>query len=526
MSSPHDPSVPTSSHVRTDEDYRDLVEHANSIILRWAPDGRVLFLNEFGQRFFGYRADEIVGRHVLDTLVPASDSHGRDLERLMRAIRANPTAYEQNVNENVRRTGERAWIAWTNRVERGPDGEVAAILSVGTDITARVRADEALRASEARFRGTLDSILEACQLVGFDWRYLYINDAAVQQNRRPREEMLGRTVMECWPGIEQTVVYELLHQALLARIAQHRELEFTFPDGATGWFDVRTHPVPEGVFLLSIDITENKRAERALREMNEVLERRVAERTAALHVALERAESADRLKSSFLATMSHELRTPLNSIIGFTSIVAQGLAGPINNEQARQLGMVRNSARHLLDLINDVLDLSKIEAEQLALAVEPVIVNDVCQASMAFVKELAHKKRIKLACYIAQPDLVIRADARRLKQMVVNLLSNAVKFTPEDGAVELNVTVDEDRREVRIAVRDNGIGIAAADLPKLFQPFTQLDAGLNRKHDGTGLGLALVKNLAAQHGGAVTVESAGVHGEGSCFTIVLPHAAG
>jgi PAS domain S-box-containing protein len=506
---------------RSEQQYRELVELANSIILRWGADGRIQFLNEYGQRFFGYREEEIVGRDVLDTLVPASDSHGRDLQRLMHAIRTNPAAFEQNVNENERRNGERVWIAWTNRIAHAPDGSIAAILSVGTDITARVRADEALRSSESRYRTTLDSILEACQLIGFDWRYLYLNDAAVAQNRRPREEMLGCTVMECWPGVEQTLVFTLIERALHGRIAQHRELEFTFPDGTTGWFDVRTHPVPEGVFLLSVDITENKRAECALRDLNEQLERRVAERTAELREARERAESADRLKSAFLATMSHELRTPLNSIIGFTSIVAQGLAGPLNAEQTRQLGMVRSSARHLLDLINDVLDISKIEAGQLDLHITPFDLAESIHQAVQSVTPMAVQKNLPIVVQVPAGLEPVRSDRRRVEQVVLNLLSNAIKFT-ERGQISVTVAIEgETAPRAAIRVADTGIGIDAAGLAQLFQPFRQLDSGLARQHEGTGLGLAICHRLAGLLGGDIRAESE--PGVGSVFTLRLPY---
>jgi len=388
--------------------YRELVEHANSIILRWNSEGRVTFLNEFGQRFFGYSAEEILGRNVLGTIVPATESSGRDLQGLMEQICADPEAFEQNVNENIRRNGQSVWVSWTNRVKRDDQGRMLEILSIGTDIT------------------------------------------------------------------------------------------------------------------------ERRQAEQSVRDLNASLERRVAERTAELQAALVRAEAADRLKSAFLATMSHELRTPLNSIIGFTGTVLQGLAGPLNAEQAKQLGMVRTSGRHLLELINDVLDLSKIEAGQLKVRAEKFDLRASIERATALVKVLADKKGLSLTAALAPELGEIVSDRRRVEQIVLNLLNNGIKFT-DRGSVRLGASLVTDFRPspgaplqpaVRIAVADTGIGIKAEDLPTLFHPFQQVDSGLTRQREGTGLGLVICHRLAALLGGVISVASE--WSKGSEFAITLP----
>jgi len=381
--------------------YRELVQLANSIILRWTPDGRILFLNEFGQRFFGYTEAEICGRHVIGTLVPETESSGRNLSPLMDEICANPAAFEQSVNENMRRNGERVWIAWTNKAVPDKQGQAAEILSIGTDITAR------------------------------------------------------------------------------------------------------------------------RRAEEAIREVNVSLERRVAERTAELALARDRAEGADRTKSAFLATMSHELRTPLNSIIGFTGLLLRGLAGPLNAEQTKQLCMVRDSGQHLLALINDVLDISKIEAGQIEIANAPFDLPESIQKVVQTVKPLANKKQLPLIAQIAPDVSRITSDRRRVEQILLNLLSNAIKFT-EQGEVTLTAEIvpGTPRSAFRISVADTGLGIKRENLDKLFQPFRQLDTGLTRQHEGTGLGLAICKRLVERLGGTITVESE--WGKGGTFQCTLP----
>ncbi len=269
---------------------------------------------------------------------------------------------------------------------------------------------------------------------------------------------------------------------------------------------------------------ENKRLYEIVRLRADELEKRVAERTDALILAngelleaKESAESADRIKSAFLATMSHELRTPLNSIIGFTGILLQNMAGPLNDEQKKQLGIVRDSARHLLALINDVLDISKIEAGQFTVLHEPFDLRASIDKVASIVRPLAEKKGLALRIDLA-PDLDSSVgDARRLEQILLNLLNNAVKFT-DKGEIALQAARDGSR--LVIAVSDTGIGIRPDDLGNLFLPFRQIDSGLSRKHEGTGLGLAICRRLAELMGGTVQAQSE--PGQGSVFTLTLP----
>jgi signal transduction histidine kinase/sensor domain CHASE-containing protein len=251
------------------------------------------------------------------------------------------------------------------------------------------------------------------------------------------------------------------------------------------------------------------------KERNE-LEKRVVERTQELLYAKEAAESADRLKSAFLATMSHELRTPLNSIIGFTGIILQRMVGPLNDEQIKQLNMVNNSARHLLDLINDVLDISKIEAGQLNVLNEtfhlPASVEKVIQSA----QPLAEKKGLKLSVKIDPQIGLISSDRRRVEQILLNLISNAIKFT-EEGSITVICAAKENK--VILSVHDTGIGIKNEDMGKLFNAFQQIESGLTRKYDGTGLGLSISKKLAELLGGKIIVES--VWDKGSTFSFIL-----
>jgi signal transduction histidine kinase len=254
-----------------------------------------------------------------------------------------------------------------------------------------------------------------------------------------------------------------------------------------------------------------------LQRINQEMEQRITQRTAELAEAMEKAQAADRLKSAFLATMSHELRTPLNSIIGFTGILRQGLVGPLNDEQNKQMSMVQTSANHLLSLINDVLDISKIEAGQLQVDCKPFDLPASIRKVEQVVRPLAEKKGLGLRINVASDVGTVSGDMRRVEQILLNLLSNAIKFT-EQGQV--TVTCVSGQGTVITSVTDTGIGIHIEDLDKVFKPFLQIDSGLTRKYDGTGLGLSICKKLVQLLGGDIRVES--VWENGSTFSFNLP----
>jgi signal transduction histidine kinase len=261
---------------------------------------------------------------------------------------------------------------------------------------------------------------------------------------------------------------------------------------------------------------------------NEAARRALAESEAVLSRLNESLDRANRIKSAFLATMSHELRTPLNAIIGFTGIVLQELPGPLNDEQKKQLGMVRDSARHLLALINDILDISKIEADELKVAHEPFDLGVSLEKVAGIVAPLADRKGLALRLEGFEHVGEMTGDARRVEQILMNLLSNAIKFT-EAGTVTLSVErmvgyIETEgaapRAAVRLVVSDTGMGIRPEDMVQLFQPFRQVDSALARRHEGTGLGLAICRQLAALMGGKIEAESR--FGEGSAFSVTLP----
>lgn len=309
-----------------------------------------------------------------------------------------------------------------------------------------------------------------------------------------------------------------------------------------GFFTQEYQTLAQSIATQAAIAIQNAKLHKELQAYASQLEQRVSERTAELahrvsevetlnstmvslmedlQAAVEKAESADRLKSAFLATMSHELRTPLNSIIGFSGILLQKMVGPLSDEQEKQLKMVQDSARHLLELINDVLDISKIEADQLVISCEPFDMQTAIQKSIDRIKPMIEKKGLKFTSTVSPQLGEINADRRRVEQILLNLLNNAVKFT-EQGEVILNCQLDGN--QVVTSVSDTGIGISSEDLPTLFKPFRQIDTGITRQYEGTGLGLSICKRLVELMGGDIWVESE--LGKGSTFTFSLPRQKG
>ncbi|BDI18142.1 hypothetical protein ANSO36C_39440 [Nostoc cf. commune SO-36] len=306
-----------------------------------------------------------------------------------------------------------------------------------------------------------------------------------------------------------------------------RELEYVTLRGKIFWGNIAAKPITVAgrtMNLVRITDISDVYEELRLRKQAEAQLRQTNEQLANANVELAR---ATRLKDEFLANMSHELRTPLNAILGMSEGLQESVFGSINEKQAKAIATIERSGRHLLELINDILDLSKIESGKLELQLSDVSVSSLCDGSFAFIKQMALKKNIHLNTHISENIDSIKADNRYLRQILINLLSNAVKFTPQGGSVTLEVRLEgaTEAGEVPLHlcfyVTDTGIGIAPEEIGKLFQPFIQLDSSLNRQYSGTGLGLALVQKIVTLHGGTVSVSSEA--GRGSCFTVRIPY---
>jgi PAS domain S-box-containing protein len=393
------------------------------------------------------------------------------------------------------------------------------------DITESMQIEEALRESEQQYRMLIENLGEGIAMLDNEASFFFTNQAAENTFGFQTGGLLRHNLREFLTPEQFEVVTADMKKHSLGEKTTY-ELEITRQDGQKRSLLVTTTPqyasdkTSTATFCIFRDITEREQAELALQKLNAELEQRVDERTAELSAANAALARASRLKDEFLASMSHELRTPLTAVLNLSEALQEQTYGPLTEKQFKSLRTIEESGRHLLGLINDILDLSQVEAGYLNLKIDECSVVDICQSSLQLVKGMAQKKQQNISFVSSPETFKLRADPRRLKQMLVNLLSNAIKFTPEGGLIGLSVEAYDIDKVVQFTVWDNGIGIATEDLPKLFRPFIQLDSGLSRQQAGTGLGLALVQRMADLHGGSVRVES--TPGKGSRFTIILP----
>jgi PAS domain S-box-containing protein len=378
-----------------------------------------------------------------------------------------------------------------------PTDEGMMVMSAVRDITDRKKAEQ-------KFRGLLESAPDAMVIVGREGRIALVNSQMERLFGYPREELLGRSVDMLVPERDR------------AQHAHHRTGFFGQPRARAMGAGLQLHgqrrdgsEFPVEISLSPLETEEGLFVSAAIRDATE---RRRFERTL---------QDASRLKSEFLANMSHELRTPLNGVIGFSEFLIDGKAGALNERQREFLGDVLVCGRHLLRLINDVLDLSKIEAGRMDLLPETFPLAPAVDEVCSIASNAMRGKTIHLQWHVAPEVAEVTLDRHRFTQILYNLLSNALKFTDDAGRV--NVRLNRVGGALRVQVEDTGIGIRPEDLPKLFVEFQQLDSGAGRRHQGTGLGLALVRRLAELQGGAVDVESA--PGLGSTFTVLLPLVA-
>ncbi len=509
--------------------------------------GVIQIFNVGAERMLGYAATE-----VMNQITPADISDPAELiaratalsvelatpiapgfEALVfKASRGIEDIYELTY---IRKDGTRFPAVVSVTALRDDAGDIIGYLLIGTDNTARKqieeergKLDQRLRDQHFYTRSLIESNIDALMTTDPRGIITDVNKQTEALTGCTRDELIGSPFKNYFTDSNRAEagINHVLSQGKVTNYelsARNRDGKVTVVSYNATTFHDRERRL-QGVFASARDMTELKRFEQTLQQKNLEL------------------EDASRMKSEFLANMSHELRTPLNAIIGFSEVLKDGLMGEMTDQQRGFIGDIFSSGKHLLSLINDILDLSKVEAGKMLLDLEPVQVSSLFANSMSIIREKAAARQIRLSIDAPEALGAIQVDARKVKQIIYNLLSNAVKFATDGGHVGLRVRVvpraevsqlsgpwmgrcfplaeSEYSEFLAIEVSDSGIGISDRGLAKLFQPFTQVDSGLARKFEGTGLGLAMVKLLAELHGGAVAAQSA--VGEGSRFTVWLP----
>jgi len=504
--------------------FRIAVEAARCGVWEWDLEAEEVTLSDYMATLLGFERGGVISSETVMGRI-----HPRFRDEVRHALRQASAYGAFEVTFPVPgEAGRTRWIDARGQA-RGQRGEAgfSVILGVALDITEARRAKAAAQSAESRLRDGVESISEAFVLFDRNGRLILSNQAF--------EDAFGFQ-----PGVVRrgAAKDELNRIAALAIKAEHapahrraglREVELH--DGR--WLQLSERFTSEGGSVVTAaDITAIKREEAERRRAVEDLSRTVAQLESSqqmlsqlarkYEIAMTRAEAANQAKSEFLANMSHELRTPLNAINGFSEIMASELFGPIGDKYRGYAGDILKSGQHLLSLINDILDMAKIEAGKMTLHYETVALRDVCEEAVRLMRGKAQEAGLSLT--VEAGDLPnIEADQRGVKQILLNLISNAVKFTPEGGAVTLSLTafcgpMGEDR--VRIACADTGIGIAAEDLSRLARPFEQVEGQHSKTTQGTGLGLALTKSLIELHGGQMSIQSE--PGVGTVVSFDLP----
>ncbi|TVQ13832.1 MAG: response regulator [Balneolaceae bacterium] len=531
------------------QEFEALVQNAPDLIARIDENLAYSYVNPAVSRVFGRKPDEILGNtHQSAGL---TEPAYQKLEAAASSVLSGGT--ENMIELEITRGETTSWFQVRLAPERNVQGHIHSVLCIFSDITERKiaegeirllnkdlekrvehrtaelaltnqnleaeiaerkKTEYALRKSEARMRQITDNMNDIVLVTDNDGIVTYITPSVTTSLGIEPRECIGQQLSRFFDESDKGKIEEVIAIISKTGVSGSREFNLTHKNGTTYCFEIISGPLLDdqngivGVIGGARNITERKMSEEALRQ-----------RTDELALANSKLAKASKLKDEFLSSMSHELRTPLIAVLGISEALQEEVYGTLTEKQHKSLRTIEESGRHLLSLINDILDISKIEAGKMELQYAPIYIDSLCQSSIQFVRHSAQEKNLDLQLHIEKNTEKVLGDERRLKQILVNLLGNAVKFTEEGGRVGLDVRTDVESEAVEFVVWDTGIGIAPDQMERLFQPFVQLDSSLSRQYNGSGLGLSIVRKLIDLHGGSINLESR--EGEGSRFTVRL-----
>jgi len=510
--------VATKALRESEERYALAMRGPNEGLWDWNPITKELFLSTRLLAILGFDGETVrTTSHDWLKMVHPDDREAYQ-STLIRHLKGETDHFESEYRVRTR-NGEYRWIRARGVAVRGVNGVATRMVGSLGDITDSKRREAVLRASEARFRSLVEVAASIIVVVGFDGR--------VQEFNREAERILGLSPTEVLGKPWRLVLGGSMGVSFEQWLAQARAgQQLRDQEGALGSRVVSWNLAPldseDGIVIVGQDITERRRAETALRQANDLLEYRVAARTAEAEAAQRLAEDANRCKSEFLANMSHELRTPLNAIIGFSDVMRLGVLGPVQNPvYGEYVESIWESGTHLLSIINEVLDLSKVESGHFDMVPENLPLVPLAEQVIRLLQEKAMRQRLELRLSVETDPGLVRVDPLRMKQVMLNLVGNSLKFTPAGGSVTLALGRDGDG--VWVKVVDSGIGMKPDDIQRVLEPFVQVDDQATRRHAGTGLGLPLAKKFIELHGGTLNVDS--TPGQGTTVTIRLSSAA-
>jgi len=514
----------------SEERYRDLFENANDIIQSVAPDSHFISVNKTWRKMLGYNKEEVANLTLWDIIHPDFIPHCREVfQKVMsgKAINNVETVFVAKDGKPITVEG--------NINCRFKGGEVVATRGIFRDITERKRVEEALRESEGKYRALVENATDFIYMIDKDNRVLSLNESAANLFGKAPGELIGKTLFDLFP--EEIAAHFSKNLKWVSETGRTKTTETKMiAAGREMWISASLSPVKDhkdkviSVMGVTRDITERKRMDDELQQkneqldaQNEELQSQAEELMAQQQELLEKTrevEEANQLKSEFLANMSHELRTPLNVIIGFSELLADEVPGKINKEQRQCLSDILGSSQHLLNLISDVLDLSKIESDKMKLSLTNIALTEVVESLARTMMPILAPRKQSLDIEIEEGLPLVHADKAKVSEVFLNLLGNSAKFTPDGGKLKIEAVREGDW--CRVSMIDDGIGIKTEDQEKIFEPFYQLDNPQTQKKEGTGLGLRIAKQIIEKHGGQIWVESE--YGKGSRFTFTLPLA--